>query len=95
MTQSHQQSTTRISDLVDLDRYPIDAPGSDAYLSAVADARRGLRAVGCAVIKDLVKPDAVHRLNEEIIERKPTTHFSTEVIAGELHSVTNSQDGDT
>jgi hypothetical protein len=37
------------------------------------------------VIKDLVRPEARVRLGAEIWERKPTTHFSTEVINPYFH----------
>lgn len=74
-----------ISDLVDLERYPIDKPESAGYSLAVEAARVELRAEGCAVVKDLVRPDAVATLNNEIIERKHTTHFSTQTINPYFH----------
>ncbi len=74
-----------LGELVDLDRYPIDRPDSPAYHDVVATARDGLRAVGCAVIPDLVRPPALDRLGTEIAERKHTTHYSTEVINPYFH----------
>ena len=74
-----------LASLIDLDRYPIDRPDSDGYRSVVADAHAGLRGDGCAVIKDLVRPDALARLGDEIRERKHTTHFSTQVINPYFH----------
>ena len=52
-----------LSQIVDLDRYPLHEPESAAYVAAVDAAREGLRSVGCAVVKDLVRPDAVALLN--------------------------------
>ena len=75
----------QLSELVDLDRYPIDQPDSDGYKAVVEHARTGLRAEGCAVIKDLVKPEALGRLGAEIWDRKDTTHFSTQVINPYFH----------
>ena len=74
-----------LADLVDLERYPIDQPDSAGYTAAVEAARADLRAVGCAVIKDLVRPDALERLGQEIWDRKATTHFSTQVINPYFH----------
>lgn len=74
-----------LADLVDLDRYPIDQPESVLYTGAVAAARKGLRADGCAVIKDLVRADAVELLNTEIVERKHETHFSSQTINPYFH----------
>ena len=71
--------------LIDLDTYPIATPDSLAYAAAVASAREGLRAVGCAVVRDLLRPEGVRRLNDEIIARKHTTHFSTQMINPYFH----------
>lgn len=77
---------SKLEELVDLDRYPMDQPNSDGYRATVEDARRGLRSFGCAVIPDLVRPDALATLGAEIKARKPTTHFSTEVINPYFHT---------
>lgn len=74
-----------LSELVDLERYPIDDPSSAGYLAAVEDARTGLRSDGCAIIRDLVRPPALARLGQEIWERKATTHYSTQVINPYFH----------
>ena len=74
-----------LGELVDLDRYPIDRPAGRGYRSVVDEARAGLRSDGCAVIKDLVRPDGLARLGEEIRARKHTTHFSNQVINPYFH----------
>ena len=76
---SNDLMTFALNDLVDLDTYPLDQPHAEAYQAVVHEGRAGLRSVGCAVITDLVRADAVTRINEEIVARKHTTHFSTEV----------------
>jgi len=81
----------QLSEIVDLDRYPLHEPDSTAYLAAVAAARQGLRSVGCAVVKDLVRPEAVGLLNDEIIERKHTTHFSTQMMNPYFHTEVNDE----
>ena len=72
-----EDSSIELADLVDLDRYPIDQPDSAGYRAAVEQARVDLGSVGCAVVKDLVRPEALERLGTEIWERKGATHFST------------------
>lgn len=74
-----------LAEIVDLDRYPIDRPASAAYRATVDHARLGLRGVGCAVIKDFMRPAARERLGQEIWDRKHTTHFSTQVINPYFH----------
>ena len=49
------------------------------------------RSVGCAVVKDLVRPEAVTLLNNEIVERKHTTHFSTQVMNPYFHTEVNDE----
>ena len=75
----------QLGDLVDLDRYPLDDPTSERYGSVVAQARDRLRALGCAVVQDLIRPDALERIGAEIRARKHTTHFSTQVINPYFH----------
>lgn len=79
-----------LSDLIDLDRYPIDQPASTTYQATVDAAREGLRSEGCAIVKDLVLPSAIAVLNDEILNRKHTTHFSTQVINPYFHMSPNS-----
>ena len=74
-----------LADLVDLDRYPITRPESTEYQAVVADAQQGLRADGCAVIKDLIRYQAVRAISDEIVARKHTTHYSTQVINPYFH----------
>ena len=75
-----------LDDLIDLDRYPIDRPDCPAYAAAVAQARTELRADGCAIVRDLVRGEAVRRLDDEIVLRKHTTHYSTDVINPYFHT---------
>jgi len=77
--------TIALDQLINLEHYPINQPGTTGYDDAVDHARTGLRADGCAVIKDLMRPDAVTLLGEEIWDRKGTTHFSTQVINPYFH----------
>lgn len=76
---------TNLASLVDTDRYPIDQPDSPGYRSAIKSARTDLRATGCAIVRDLVRPEALARLGQEIWDRKHTTHFSTQVINPYFH----------
>ena len=80
---------TELEETVDLARYPLHDPQSAAYAEAVDAAREQLRTDGCAVVKNFVLPAAVARLNEEIVRRKPTTHFSTEVMNPYFHTTEN------
>jgi len=78
-----------LDELIDLDRYPLDRPSSTSYLSAVEAARERLRADGCAVVPDLLRPEGIGVLHDEIIERKHTTHFSMQNINPYFHVQAN------
>ena len=83
-----------LTELIDLDTYPLDEPGSEAYQAVVQQARAGLRSVGCAVIRDLVRAEAVARINAEIVDRKHTTHFSVEAMNPYFHTTHNPEFGE-
>ncbi len=51
-----------LSDLVDLDRYPIDRPDTDQYASLITHARQELADDGACVLDGFVLPDAVARV---------------------------------
>ena len=80
-------SMTDLAALLDLDRYPIHDPRSARYGEEVALARASLHADGCAVLRGLVRPDAVSVLNDEIVARKHMTHYSTQNINPYFHTV--------
>jgi hypothetical protein len=80
-----------LATLVDLDRYPIDQPDSASYRAAVEEARAGMRATGCAIVRDLIRREALVQLGSEIWERKHTTHISTQVINPYFHFHQNAE----
>lgn len=76
---------TTIDQVIDLERYPIDRPGSESYGRAVKEAQSSLARVGCAVVPDLVSPAAVAAIDEEIERCKHMTHFSTQTMNPYFH----------
>lgn len=85
MNLSFQEGQCSLSELVDLKKYPLDSPDSDAYRATVSTAREQLVTDGCTVIKDLVHPSGVALLNQEIISKKDTTHFSRQSMNPYFH----------
>ena len=75
--------------LVDLSRYPLDRPESARYRTMVDEARAGLRSQGCAIVKDMVRGDALQVFANEIRNCKHTTHYSAERINPYFHTETN------
>ena len=81
--------TTTIDEIIRLDEYPLDEPDSVRRRRAVEEARTSLEREGCAVIRNFVSPAAVAAINEEILERRPTTHFSTQSMNPYFHVTPN------
>jgi len=67
--------------LIDLDRYPLDRPGSPAWRALVDDCRRRHEAVGAANLPGFLRADAVPRLATEagvLLEHAyQKTHYRT------------------
>ena len=82
-------ASTDLNELVDLDRYPIHQRASQGYRTCVEEAHEQLRATGCALTKDFVRPVALKRIGDEIWERKDSTHFSTQKMNPYFHTVVN------
>jgi hypothetical protein len=78
-----------LEQLLDLDRYPLQDRDDPAYAAAVEAARHGIRRDGCAVVPQLVRPEGVRALSEEVLARKHTTHYSTQNINPYFHTVKN------
>jgi hypothetical protein len=62
--------------LVDLDRYPLDAPGSLPARELVEDCRRQLAIDGCVVLKGFVPPETITRLERETLRLSPQAHYN-------------------
>jgi hypothetical protein len=64
-------ATRSLADVVDLDRYPIDAPGSTSYAQLVERCRGDLAARGASVLDGFARPDAVARILAAIEPKEP------------------------
>lgn len=85
-----------LSDLVDLDRYPIHLPGSDAWQVLVDDARQHVGADGCLVLSRFLRPDALLRAADEIAAMSEHVaireHASTVYARTDLESTLSADD---
>lgn len=70
----------QIGELIDVERYPLHDLDAPARTEALAHARQGLAANGCAVLPDLLRLEGLRQLREEIVSLKHTTHYSTSSI---------------
>ncbi|MDB5659250.1 MAG: 2OG-Fe(II) oxygenase [Cypionkella sp.] len=53
-------------DILDLDRYPLDKPGSAAWLELVADRKASLAREGMFNLEGLLRPEAVTKVMEQV-----------------------------
>ncbi len=79
-----------LSDVVDLDRYPIHEPGSAAWRQMIDEARRHLSDDGCLVLPDFLRPAALELAAEEIAslaQHAPIReHTSTVYARGDIEA---------
>lgn len=65
---------TDLSDLIDLDAYPLDKPGTPAYAALVARCRRALDRDGMFDLAGFLKPAALTSALAEVEESFPNAH---------------------
>ena len=65
-----------IARVIDLDRYPLHSPDSEAYRDAMTSVQAALDAYGCAVLKGFVRPEALPELVAEADHVAPLAHRS-------------------
>ena len=75
-----QTATASIETVVDLDRYPLLEPGSDAYTAAVTRARQELAERGCMVLPGFVRGDLLDGLRLECASVAPLAYHDVEVV---------------
>ncbi len=68
------------ADVIDTERYPLHDPADPAWAAAVARAREGLAATGCAVLPGVVRPAALDRLRDEGDRVAPDAHYETRTV---------------
>jgi len=61
---------------IDTETYPIHDRGSQRYWELVALYRQQIADVGCAVIKDFVRPSALERMRGETTDLAPRAHYN-------------------
>lgn len=73
-------SESTIDELVDIARYPLNNPESDAWRSAVNAARRGLVDLGCSVLPGFIRADLLETLRAECAEIAPSAYYTVETV---------------
>jgi hypothetical protein len=66
----------RISDLIDLEAYPLNDAAGDGYRALLSETRAALDRDGCAVLKSFVRPEAIASLTAEAEIAAPHAHRS-------------------
>ena len=77
-------------DILDLDRYPSDKPGSPAWFELVETCRANLAVEGMFNLEGFVRPDALIRAMTEIKPVMETLHSST---SGRITSISRRSPG--
>ena len=67
----------RVSDVVDIDRYPLNSPSDPAWSRTVERARAQLAATGCALIKEFITPSGLDNMVRESEALHPHAYVSS------------------
>ncbi len=67
----------RVSDVVNIDRFPLNAPSDPTYGRTVEQARTQLAETGCALVKDFVTPTALDAMVRESEALRADAYVST------------------
>ncbi|MGH3734303.1 MAG: HalD/BesD family halogenase [Micromonosporaceae bacterium] len=69
-----------IDEVVDIARYPLTTPTSTAWQDLISRVRDDLRAYGCSVLPDFVRPELRDLLREQGGEIAPRAHYDVETV---------------
>lgn len=69
-----------VTEVMDTERYPLDAPGGAGWLRAVRAARADLAADGCSVLTGFVRPEFLETLRAEGAELAPRAYYTVERV---------------
>lgn len=73
-------NSNEVDKVIDLDRYPINAPEGELWWQAVNRIRAQLRERGCSVLKGFVKEEFLPRLEAESVAVAPDAYYSVEIV---------------
>jgi hypothetical protein len=86
-------TATKVESLIDLDRYPIMQPASEAFAALAARCRAQLDATGCCILPGFLTDDVITRCVEEAVAIAPRACRSEQpvlrrtAVAGRVSSV--------
>lgn len=66
--------------VVDTERYPLSAPGSDPWSHAVRRARSELGAVGCTVLAGFIRCASLETMRQECLSVAPLAYYDVETV---------------
>ncbi|WP_110673977.1 hypothetical protein [Salinicola sp. RZ23] len=78
--QQKRQDMATLEDIVNLERYPLNAPDSEKYRECVERISRQLDEDGCAHFARFIRSDLIERLREESEEVAPKAHYHSNKV---------------
>lgn len=76
----HAQQLTDLQEIVNLDQYPINRPGSAAYQQSVQTIAQQLAEDGCAHFANFIREDRVEQLRQESESIAPQAHYHSNKV---------------
>lgn len=78
MKDTNRFTYNAVTDLIDLDRYPLHDLSSEAGQTLVANSQRQFTETGACILPGFVKPEAIATLIKEIEPLAPTAFYNTQ-----------------
>ncbi len=66
----------KISNIVNIEKYPISFPNSDLYSKMVNHYRKELDVIGCCCLQNFIRQESISRMQEEIKQKRKEIYWS-------------------
>ena len=66
----------KISNIANLEKYPISFPNSDLYSKIVNQYRKELDDIGCCCLPNFIRQESISRMQEEIKQKRKKIYWS-------------------
>lgn len=81
MARPRGESAAKVVDqMVDAGRYPLSDPGGPGWAEIISRVRQDLRAIGCSVLPDFVRPTLRQVLRRECADLAPQAYYEVETV---------------
>ena len=74
-----------VSDIINLENYPINDTGSLKYKELINYTRKQLNEDGCCVLSNFIRPDSIKRMKDEVDRNLGKIYFTSDKHLSLIH----------